>query len=223
MMYHIKLSGIIKELIYNRLIDVLLLIKQDVNMNTNTKKRLNKLLTLLGAEVFLESAKLDNGTVLEAESFEAGMEVFVVSEDNRVALPIGEYTLEDGRELVVSEEGIIGEIKEASSEEDSVEPEAPQEEELKEEVKAEPKKVVETTEVHFTQADIDAKDKKIAELEAKLIELSEVTEEVEVKEEEEETKLNFHNPLRNMKLSKEEASKPKTRLQFIHSQIRNNI
>jgi hypothetical protein len=199
-------------------------------MNTNTKKRLNKLLTLLGADVFLESAKLDNGTVVEAESFEAGMEVFIVSEGDRVALPIGEYTLEDGRELVVSEEGLIGEIKEASSEEDSVEPEVAQEEELQDEVKTQPKKVVETTEVHFTQADIDAKDKKIAELEAKIIELSEVSvsedvvsEEATEEATEEETKLNFHNPLKNMKLSKEEASKPKTKLQFIHSQIRNNI
>ena len=63
------------------------------------------------------TAKLENGTVLEAEAFEAGNEIFIVSEDERVAVPVGEYEMEDGRVLVVSEEGIIGEIKAEESEE----------------------------------------------------------------------------------------------------------
>jgi len=72
---------------------------------------LKEVKTLLGMEIKLEQMKLDNGTVLEAEAFEAGNEVFIVTEDERVALPIGSYTLEDGRELVVEEEGIIKEVK----------------------------------------------------------------------------------------------------------------
>ena len=59
----------------------------------------------------LAQAKLDNGTILEAEAFEAGNEIFIVTEDERVAVPVGEYLMEDGQMLVVSEEGIIGEIK----------------------------------------------------------------------------------------------------------------
>jgi hypothetical protein len=31
--------------------------------------------------------KLDNGTVLEADSFEAGNEVFIVNEEERIAFP----------------------------------------------------------------------------------------------------------------------------------------
>jgi len=62
-------------------------------------------------EVKLAQAKLDNGTILEAEAFEAGNEIFIVTEDDRVAVPVGEYQMEDGQILVVSEEGIIGEIK----------------------------------------------------------------------------------------------------------------
>ena len=62
-------------------------------------------------EIKLEQMKLDNGTVLVPEAFEAGHEVFIVTEDEKVALPIGEYTLEDGRELVIEEEGIIKEVK----------------------------------------------------------------------------------------------------------------
>jgi len=72
----------------------------------------------LNEEVKLEQAKLDNGTVIEADSFESGVEVFIVTEDEKVALPIGEYALEDGKILVVAEEGLISEIKDAEAEEE---------------------------------------------------------------------------------------------------------
>ena len=93
---------------------------------------LNKIKTYLGEDtadivndveqsqekVELATAKLDNGTVLEAEAFEAGNEIFIVTEDERVALPVGDYTLEDGKMLVVAEEGIIAEIKDLDEEAD---------------------------------------------------------------------------------------------------------
>ena len=69
-------------------------------------------------KVELAQAKLDNGTILEAEAFEAGNEIFIVTEDERVAVPVGEYQMEDGQMLVVSEEGIIGEIKAQEAEEE---------------------------------------------------------------------------------------------------------
>lgn len=72
---------------------------------------LEKIKTLLSAKVNLAEMTLENGTILEAESFATGESVFIKSDDDRVALPIGEYTLEDGRMLIVEEEGIIAEIK----------------------------------------------------------------------------------------------------------------
>lgn len=72
-------------------------------------------------KVELAQAKLENGTVLEAEAFEAGNEIFIVTEDEKIAVPVGDYTMEDGKILVVAEEGIIGEIKEAEAEEEEVE------------------------------------------------------------------------------------------------------
>ena len=75
----------------------------------------------LNEEVKLEQAKLDNGTVIEADAFESGVEVFIVTEDEKVALPVGEYALEDGKILVVAEEGVISEIKEAEAEEEAEE------------------------------------------------------------------------------------------------------
>ena len=77
---------------------------------------LNKIKTLLNIQVKLEDMKLENGTVIESESFEKGKEVFILTDDERVALPVGEYILEDSRLLVVEEEGIIGDVKEVSDE-----------------------------------------------------------------------------------------------------------
>jgi predicted house-cleaning noncanonical NTP pyrophosphatase (MazG superfamily) len=60
---------------------------------------------------------LENGAVLEAEVFEAGNEVFVISGEDRIPAPVGEHLLSDGRVLVITEEGLIAEIKEAAAEE----------------------------------------------------------------------------------------------------------
>jgi outer membrane biosynthesis protein TonB len=99
---------------------------------------LNQVKTLLGVEVKLEQMKLENGTVLEADKFEGGNEIFIITEDERVALPIGEYVLEDGQTLVIEEEGIIKEMKseneEAKEEEVEAEIEVEAEEEEKEEM-----------------------------------------------------------------------------------------
>jgi hypothetical protein len=74
---------------------------------------LSKINTLLSIKVNLAQLVLDNGTVIESESFAGGESVFIVTDDERVALPIGEYMIEDGRKLVVSEEGVIESVGEA--------------------------------------------------------------------------------------------------------------
>ena len=82
----------------------------------SAKTQINKIKTLLGLEIKLEQMKLENGTVLEAEAFEAGAEIFIVNEEDRIAVPMGEYMLEDGKVLIIAEDGIIGEIKDAEEE-----------------------------------------------------------------------------------------------------------
>ena len=79
---------------------------------------LNRILAELSSirEVKFEQMTLENGAVLEAEVFEAGNEVFVISGEDRVPAPVGEHLLSDGRVLVIVEEGMIAEIKEASEE-----------------------------------------------------------------------------------------------------------
>jgi len=78
---------------------------------------LNKILTELASIRKVEFAQmnLENGTVLEAEAFEPENEVFVISGEDRVPAPVGEHKLEDGKILVIVEEGIISEIKEAEA------------------------------------------------------------------------------------------------------------
>ena len=77
---------------------------------------LNQIKTLLNIEVKLEDMKLENGTLVSAESFEKDKEIFIVTDDEKVAMPVGEYMLEDGRLLVVSEEGMIADVREVSDE-----------------------------------------------------------------------------------------------------------
>jgi len=90
-------------------------------MNTNDMISKIKDVLNLSEEVKLEQQALENGTVLEAEAFEAGNEIFIVTEDEKVAVPVGEYQLEDGRILVVAEEGLIAEIKTEEAEEETTE------------------------------------------------------------------------------------------------------
>lgn len=76
----------------------------------------------------------DGVTILEADSFETGvynepMSVFIVAENgDKVPAPVGDHELEDGRILVITEEGKIAEIKDAMVEEMAPD-EAPAEEE----------------------------------------------------------------------------------------------
>lgn len=103
-------------------------------MNTNDMISKIKEVLNLSEEVKLEQQALENGTVLEAEAFESGNEVFIVTEDEKVAVPVGEYQLEDGRILVVAEEGLISEIKTEEAEEETEEVEVEAAEEEKEEM-----------------------------------------------------------------------------------------
>ena len=139
---------------------------------------INQIKTILGMEVKLAQMKLDNGTVLEAEAFEAGMPIFIVNEEDRIALPVGEYKLEDGMMLIVVEEGIIAEVKEAEMPEAEVEaPEVEVEQEMSE--TATPKKVIESTikESHFSKEEVDALKAEIEALKTELASLTEVKEE----------------------------------------------
>ena len=60
-----------------------------------------------------EEIALEDGTIVSADSLEAGSAVFIMVEEEKQPLPVGEYALADGSLLVVTEEGTIAEIKAA--------------------------------------------------------------------------------------------------------------
>jgi hypothetical protein len=142
--------------------------------------------TLLGleTEVKLAQARLADGTtVIEAEVFEAGAEVFIVTEEGNVPVPVGGYEMEGGELiLVVEEKGIIAEIKEkveeTEEEEEAPAPEAEAEvveEEMSEETR-QPKKTIESIIKETLFSEIEKIKAENEELKAELAALKNATE-----------------------------------------------
>ena len=169
--------------------------------------------------VELAQAKLDNGTVLEAEAFEAGNEIFILTDDEKVAVPVGEYQMEDGQILVVEEEGLIAEIKEAEVKEE-------EEVEASEEVSEETE--LEEVEAEYATKEELAEVRSLVEEIKQMIEKKEEMSEVEeqVKEELSETPATeaiTHNPEPKQKVSLKYAQNRKqSTFDKVMSKIVNN-
>jgi hypothetical protein len=137
---------------------------------------LNKVKELIGVElqeeVKLAQATLENGTVIESDDFAVGSEVFIVTEDEKVALPVGEYTLEDGEILIIEEEGVIASIGAAE--------EAPAEEEAKEE------ELEEEEMSYATKEELAEVKSMIEEIKAMIEDKKEMSEDVEEESDKEE-------------------------------------
>jgi len=165
----------------------------------NAKEIINKFKTILQMEVKLESMMLADGqTVLEANVFEAGQEVFIKTvDDQMIPLPVGDYELENGQILSVTQEGIIAEIKDVAEETEM--PEAPATEvpteASVETPKSAPKKTVETMtkETHFSSEEVEALKAEIESLKTELASIKEAKE-VELSTEEIEPKKIEFNP-----------------------------
>ena len=175
---------------------------------------LNEIKTLLNIEVKLEEQKLENGTVVSAEAFEKGKEIFIVTDDEKVAMPVGEYILEDGRLVVVEAEGVIADVREVSDEVPAKEEETT--EDLEEEKKEE-EKMADVADWEGMEKRIQNLEDAIASLKDDKVEAEEVVEEkeVEMKEELSAVKPIKHNP---------EAKAPqKTQVQFGKGQFNTTL
>ena len=175
-------------------------------MKKEVIEAINTLKVFLGMEKqeevvkLAEQMKLDNGTIIEVDALEVGAAIAIVNEDERIPLPAGEYKLEEGKILIVSEDGVLAEVKEEEAEEpemEQVEEEAPM---MSEEPVKEAKKVVESTVKETYFEEIEKLKAENEELKAKITELSkveevkeEVKEEVELSEEPKPIKANPEN------------------------------
>jgi osmotically-inducible protein OsmY len=87
----------------------------------------------------MAEAALENGTVIytDAEAFAEGVEAYIINDEGeKIPLPPGDYTLADGRVVVVGEGGVVSSVAEAPEEEAPAE-EPAQEVEASEEVSEE--------------------------------------------------------------------------------------
>ena len=161
--------------------------------NEEQKSVIDKMLSKIGLttikleaeKVALEQMKLDDETtVIEAEVFEAGNPVMIVTEDEQmIPLPVGVYGLEDGRELEVQEEGVIFEVREVAAEEEAPVEEAPVAASEKPAVMPVAKKVVESVskESYFSKQEVEEMISKAIEAKlSEIIKVEEVVEEVEL-------------------------------------------
>ena len=103
---------------------------------SNAKQILEKISSMLSLKetttdekVELAQLKIADGeATFDADEFAVGKEIFIVTEDGKVPVPAGEYMMEDGTQIVVSEDGIISAINEMPAPEVEVEVEAAEDE-----------------------------------------------------------------------------------------------
>jgi hypothetical protein len=177
---------------------------------------INEIKTLLGMEVKLAQMKLEDGvTVIESEVFEPEAAVFIVNGEDRIAMPVGEYKLEDGSVLKVEVEGIIAAIEMPEEEMPEAETEAPEVEVEVEAQAAAPKRVVEsiTKEMFFSE---------IEKLRAEIAELKSVKEEVQLSAEVDVQPLT-HSPevTSNVKLTKISSNRQMSTQDVVMSKLFN--
>jgi len=164
---------------------------------------INEIKTLLGMEVKLTQMKLVDGvTVIEAEMFEPENGVFIVNGEDRIAVPVGEYEMEDGNILKVEVEGVIASVEMPAEEVETPEAEVEVEVEAQAEVAATPKKIIESVSKESFFAEIEKLRTEIAELKlAKEVvkeELTSVEPLTHSPETKSEVKLNKISPNRQM-------------------------
>jgi hypothetical protein len=134
---------------------------------------LNKIMTLLSvkAEVEMTYGQLKDGTILESSTFDVGETIDVVSADGtKSPAPAGEHEIalkdSEGNEVIIRVMVADGKITERQNVEE-VAPMAPEESQIEIERELE----METVPVDTIPTESEMKDKKIAELEAKIMEM----------------------------------------------------
>jgi hypothetical protein len=91
----------------------------------NPKEILNRVYEIVMGKETEEAVKVelaqiktaDGQAIMEADAFEIGQAVFVVTEEGNIPVPMGEYILEEGLKIKVDEQGVIVEVETEGAEE----------------------------------------------------------------------------------------------------------
>jgi hypothetical protein len=163
---------------------------------SNAKEILSRVYDIvMGKEESAEKVELaqvktaDGAAIFDAESFDVGQAVFIVTEEGNIPVPMGEYILEEGLKIKVDEQGVIVEVEAEGAEEveEVVEEVEAKDEPMKEEtgmMESMPKKVVksktEMEESYFSKFEtrLSAIEKANEELKTLNVELSAENEEL---------------------------------------------
>ena len=186
---------------------------------------LNQIRTLLNIEVRLEEMKLENGTVVSAETFEKGSEIFIVTDDEKVAMPVGEYILEDGRLVIVEAEGMIADVREVSDDvpakEETTEDLETVETEVPEEVATEVEAIIEAV-VEVIAPVIEEVKSEIEELKKEFGKMRKYEDEKE-EEEEDKKKEEMSAARKPIKHNPEAKAPQKKQMQFAKGQFNTTL
>jgi hypothetical protein len=162
---------------------------------SNAKDILNRVYDIVMGKDSTEEIKvelaqvktMDGEAIFDAEAFEIGNAVFIVTEEGNIPVPMGEYMLEDGMKIVVDEQGVIVEVS-AEGEEEVVEEVIEAKDEIEKEetgmMESMPKKVVksktEMEESYFSKIEtrLSAIEKANEDLKAVNVQLSAENEEL---------------------------------------------
>jgi hypothetical protein len=162
---------------------------------SNAKDILNRVYDIVMGKESTEETKVelaqvktaDGEAIFDAEAFEVGQAVFIVTEEGNIPVPQGEYMLEDGMKIVVDEQGVIVEVS-AEGEEEVVEEVIEAKDEIEKEetgmMESMPKKVVksktEMEESYFSKIEtrLSAIEKANEDLKAVNVQLSAENEEL---------------------------------------------
>jgi hypothetical protein len=162
---------------------------------SNAKDILNRVYEIVMGKESTEEIKVelaqvktaDGQAILDAEAFEVGKAVFIVTEEGNIPVPMGEYMLEDGMKIEVDEQGVIVEVS-IEGEEEVVEEVIEAKDEIEKEetgmMESMPKKVVksktEMEESYFSKIEtrLSAIEKANEDLKAVNVQLSAENEEL---------------------------------------------
>jgi len=162
---------------------------------SNAKDILNRVYDIVMGKESTEETKvelaqvktMDGEAIFDAEAFEIGNAVFIVTEEGNIPVPMGEYMLEDGMKIEVDEQGVIVEVSAEGKEEIVEEVIEAEDEPMKEQIEEEmtmPKKVVksktEMEESYFSKIEtrLSAIEKANEDLKAVNVQLSAENEEL---------------------------------------------
>lgn len=118
-------TGIVEGLSIDGLLELKEINKNDIKMSDVLTEIRDLIKTTFSKkeEVKLGAIKTADGSItieFDGDILEVGYPAWIMAEDEtKVPIPIGEHPLEDGTILVVTEEGVVGEIKQPKTEEEA--------------------------------------------------------------------------------------------------------